>query len=863
MSIDTALAALRFDLRFMENIVRWQRIPAQPARTALFPAELDSRLVTALNAEGIDELYTHQAAAISAALRGEHVAIATPAASGKTYCFNLPVLHRLLADPQGRALYLFPTKALAQDQLASISELATRLPAAAFAPGVYDGDTPSARRPKIRDSARILLSNPDMLHVGILPQHPRWAPFFAALRVVVIDEMHVYRGIFGSHVANVLRRLRRICSFYGSRPQFILASATIANPQELAERLVEAPITLVGPEENGAPQGEKHFVFYNPPIIDPELGIRKSHRAEAANLASHFLEHDTQTIVFTRSRLGTELLLAQLKDGRTAHAARQIHGYRGGYLPHERRQIERGLREGEVRTVVATNALELGIDIGRLDAAILAGYPGSIAGTRQQLGRAGRRSKESVGILVAGMAPLDQFVVSHPQWLLTGAPEHARLNPDNPVILAGHLACAAAELPLQEGEPFGSNHHIASVCEELIATGQLYQSGGRCYWAGENSPAPALSLRSAGPDRVVIQMTAPDDRRSTIGEVDVPSVPLLVYPGAVYLHEGSTYMVESLDLTMGIANVRRTEVDFFTVPSIDTQVEMLSDAAGPSGGGTRQDPSGETGSPSYLSGWGDARITRSPTGYKILRRGTNEILGLGDISLPPATMETEACWLSFPEQMIEPLKAEGMWLSDPNEYGANWPAQRGAARKRDGYRCQGCGTPEPPGKQHDVHHKVPFRAFTADATRREGLPATQAWQIANRLANLVTLCPACHRRAEATIRTRSGLSGLAALIIGVAPLFLMCDPGDLGVQVEPQDAVSGRPTITVYEQTPGGVGYAEQVCRSLRAILIAARELVMRCPCQRGCPACVGPVLEHEYSLDTKALALALLTAAL
>ena len=485
MSVETALQALRLEPRFMRNIARWEITPARPARYAPFPPELHPRLIDALAARGVTALYTHQAEAVAAELRDEHVAVVTPAASGKTLCYNLPVLNHLLADPSARALYLFPTKALAQDQLAELRELTgllngepetgrhvdkggkrLQVPGSSSHPlllspegtppitcATYDGDTPSAQRAKVRDASRIILSNPDMLHAGILPQHPRWAGFFANLRIVVIDEMHVCRGVFGSHIANVLRRLRRICRFYGSNPQFILASATIANPAELAERLVEAPVTLIGPERDGAPQSEKHMLFYNPPLIDPDLGLRRSSSLEASDLAAQFLAHSVQTIVFARARLTMELILTYLrensgaapiteptKDGHEASAISQrpsaishkppaIRGYRGGYLPGERREIEKGLREGSVRGVVATSALELGIDIGALDAAVLAGYPGTVASARQQMGRAGRRRGSSIGVLVAGAGAMDQYILAHPQWLLARSPEHRAHQP--------------------------------------------------------------------------------------------------------------------------------------------------------------------------------------------------------------------------------------------------------------------------------------------------------------------------------------------------------------------------------------------------------------------------------------------------
>jgi DEAD/DEAH box helicase domain-containing protein len=909
MSVETALQALRLEPRFMRNVARWEITPARPAQYAPFPPELDPRLINALAARGVTALYTHQADAVAAALRGEHVAVVTPAASGKTLCYNLPVLNRLLADPGARALYLFPTKALAQDQLAELRELTGLLNGeretsrqvdkgekrlqilGSYSPpllgpsappltcATYDGDTPSAQRAKVRDAARIILSNPDMLHTGILPQHPRWASFFPNLRVVVIDEMHVCRGVFGSHIANVLRRLRRICRFYGSDPQFILASATIANPAELAERLVEAPVTLIAPERDGAPQSEKHVLFYNPPLIDPDLGLRRSNSLEASDLAAHLLAHDIQTIVFARARLTMELILTYLRE--TSHQVSghrnqasatphlrppqvgagldlqpsafslqpsAIRGYRGGYLPNERREIEKGLREGSVRGVVATSALELGIDIGALDAAVLAGYPGTVASARQQMGRAGRRRGASIGVLVAGAAAMDQYILAHPEWLLARSPEHARINPDNEVILAHHLVCAAAEMPIEKKERFLDKlpGMAIDLLDDLVEIGQLYHSGGRFYWAGDGSPANAVSLRTASPERIIIQAADAGGEPQVIGELERGSAPILLYEGAIYLHEGQSYLVERLDWEAGLARVRATEVDFYTRPISSEKIEVLQ---------TIDDRRWSM----VNSAWGDVRVISQTTGYKIIRRTTQEVLGFGQVDLPEQVLETQACWLSLAPELIERLKAVGAWYSDPNEYGANWTTQRDAARARDGYRCQGCGIAEAPGRQHDVHHRVPFRAFLADPTLRGGLAQGLAWQAANLLENLVTLCPACHRRAEAGVRIRSGLGGAATLLAGVAPIFLMCDPHDLGMLAEPQDPASGQPSITLYEGVPGGIGYAEQLFASMPELLRAAHDLVMSCPCEHGCPACVGPVIEHEYALDTKALATALL----
>jgi DEAD/DEAH box helicase domain-containing protein len=905
MSVESALQALRLQPKFMRNVARWVHVPARSARYAPFPAGLDPRLVEAMAARGVGQLYAHQAEAVVAGLRGEHVAVITPAASGKTLCYNLPVLNRLLADPTARALYLYPTKALTQDQLAELhawqerlaegengrageSEKRVSLPLsrspALFTAAAYDGDTPSAQRTKIRDGARVVLSNPDMLHAGILPQHPRWAAFFANLAAVVIDEMHVYRGVFGSHVANVLRRLRRICRFYGSEPQFFLASATIANPDAVAERMVEAPVTVIGPERDGAPQGAKEIVFYNPPMLDPALGIRRSSSLEASDLAAHFLAHDVQTIVFARTRLATELVLTELRTAnsewrdvtrhsslvtdQTSNVKRQtIRGYRGGYLPTERREIERGLRDGAVRAVVATNALELGIDIGQLDAAVLAGYPGTIASTRQQMGRAGRRQGVAVGVLVAAADAIDQYLIAHPEYVLERSPEHARLNPDNEVILAGHLACAAAELPFDEDERFGMRvaaspaNPIPDLLADLVEAGKLYRAGGRYFWAGEGSPATAIGLRSSSPERVIIQSPDAQGKPQVIGEIERSSVLRFLYEGAIYLHEGMSYLVERLDWEAGVATVRPVEVDFYTRPIIGETIEVLATHKSTQqiANGILPDAQSAIGNPQSAITWGDVRVVSRATGYKILRRGTNETLGFGQIDLPEQSIETQGCWLAFSEALVDRLRSAGLWLSDPNDYGPNWPRQRDAVRARDGYRCQGCGVVEMAGKQHDVHHRIPFRAFVADSTRRNGLPADQAWEAANVLDNLVTLCPACHRRAEASVRIRSGLGGVAALLAGVAPLFLMCDPGDLGVVAEPQAPGSALPTITVFEHTPGGVGYAEQLYRSMPALLEAGLDLVRSCPCAQGCPSCVGPVLEHDYALDAKALARAIL----
>ncbi len=584
MELASLLDTLRRDRDFIGNVTAWEHIPARPARYADFPPALDRRLVEMARRLGFSPLYTHQAEAVDAVLGGESVVMVAGTASGKSLAYHLPALQFALQDPHATALYLFPTKALAQDQAAALADLiATLEPDPPIPVNVYDGDTSSDRRTKIRREGGIVISNPDMLHVGILPYHARWAGFFQNLRLVVLDELHTYRGVFGSHMANVIRRLRRICRFHGSNPVFVCTSATIANPQELAGRLLEAPVRLI--DQDGAPRGEKHIILYNPPTIDPKLGIRRSYTLETRSLAGRFLAAHTQTIVFARARLTTELLLGYLRD-EVEHVGlprESVRGYRGGYLPLERREIERGLRAGEVQGVVATNALELGVDIGSLGAALLAGYPGTIASTWQQFGRAGRRADVSVGVLVASGAPLDQYIATHPAYIFERSPENALINPDNLVILVNHLRCAAYELPFEDGEPFGQFADAQAVLDVLAEDGEVHHSGSMYRWVSDAYPAADFSLRTNTQDVIVVQDHTGGEP-VVIGEVDRDSAPIMVYTGAVYLHEDTQYLIEELDWEQGLAIARRADLDYYTDASSTTDVtveeEAKSDLAG-------------------------------------------------------------------------------------------------------------------------------------------------------------------------------------------------------------------------------------------------------------------------------------------
>jgi len=840
-SFSQLLARWQTDPRFMDNVTVWRTLPAVPPTYADWPALLNERVVAAARRQGIERPYSHQAEAMDAVLHGKHVVMVTGTASGKTLGYNAPVLPTLLNTPADRALYIFPTKALAQDQLVAFNHLAEAAISNAPRAATYDGDTPQAVRKKIRQSSRLIITNPDMLHSGILPHHPRWRKFFATLRYVVIDELHTYRGVFGSHVANVLRRLRRICAFYGANPQFIGASATIANPHEHALTLLDLsePHRLHVVAHDGSPRGKKHIIFFNPPVIDEKLALRRGVVVTTNDIARQLLAENAQTAVFARSRLTVEVLLTYLRDfaAERGWSTTSVRGYRGGYLPTARREIEAGLRDGAVQGVVATNALELGVDIGGLSATVLAGYPGTIASTWQQFGRAGRRQGESVAMLVASQAPLDQFLMAHPYYFFDRSPEHARIDPDNLMIVLSHIQCAAYELPFQTDEPFGLFPNPTEILEHLVQEGQLRESGGRYHWMGANYPAETVSLRAAGMHTVAITVNQAQGAVNTIGEVDAASAPMLVHPGAIYLHEGESFQITALDLEGGRAEAVPVEVGYYTQPHVSTEIEVLK---------TEEHDS----APPLERARGMVDVSTHVTGYKQVRRYTHETLGFNEVNLPPQSFETTAYWLTLPDGVLETLRAAGVWHRDPPDYGPAdlWQRQRNAARTRDGFRCRRCGAPESPNRQHDVHHIRPLRLFLEEATHN-GVDPRTVYPQAHALNNLMTLCPSCHRRAETVVRTANAWGGLAHALHNLAPLFLMCDPRDIGVTFESIPSADTRPTITLYDTIPWGLGFADQLFDLHDELLAAALELARGCSCQRGCPACVGPPPEDRLNL--------------
>jgi DEAD/DEAH box helicase domain-containing protein len=628
---DEAIAALLASPELAPLVAAHRVLEPRPPRHAPWPKGIDPRLVTALRERGVEAPYTHQAATYDAVRAGRNVVVVTPTASGKTLCYNLPVIDEVARDEAARALYLFPTKALAADQLVELRALAGAA-GIGLKTHTYDGDTPANIRSVVRAAGQVVITNPDMLHSAILPHHTKWFKLFENLRYVVIDELHTYRGLFGSHVANVVRRLRRICNHYGADPVFICASATIANPGELAQRVLDASVEVV--EENGAPAGRKHVLVINPPVANAELGIRGSALLTGQRLAERLIRGGVQTIAFARSRTAVEVLTSYLRETFEPPPGHPhtIRGYRGGYLPNERHEIEAGLRDGRVRGVVATNALELGIDIGSLDAAISIGYPGTIASAWQQMGRAGRRAGTSLAALVCSSSPIDQFLAAHPQYLFDSSPEHGLINPDNLYVLMNHLRASTFELPVPAGERFGIDE-TPMVLDVLAEDGWIRRADDdRYYWSHENFPASDFSLRSGAPENVVIVDTTAD-RNRVLGEVDLFAAPLLVHPKAIYIHQGVQYHVDLLDWTERKAFVTRTDVDYYTDADLGVTLKVLEvfeEADAP---------------PAGLRQRGEVMVAWKVTMFKKLKYHTHENVGWGSIDLPETEMHTTATWL--------------------------------------------------------------------------------------------------------------------------------------------------------------------------------------------------------------------------
>ena len=767
-----------------EILTSVRHYPAREAQWADFPDWAHPHLRDAYRAKGIRKLYTHQAAAAETVHAGKNLVVVTPTASGKTLCYNLPILDAILTHSDTRALYLFPTKALAQDQLAELYDLNERLQNS-LGVSTYDGDTPGDARKAIREKSHIVLTNPDMLHTGILPHHTRWTRLFEYLKYIVIDELHTYRGVFGSHLCNVLRRLRRIARFYGREPQFICCSATIANPGELASRLIEADVEVQS--LNGAPSAEKTFVFYNPPVVNRALGIRRSYISEASRVSQEFLKHELQTMVFANSRLHTELILTYLQQANPQPPGRPeaIRGYRGGYLPNERREIERGLREGTIRGVVATSAMELGIDVGSLDAVVMAGYPGGIAATWQRAGRAGRRTGSSCAVLVASSSPLDQFIVRHPDYFFGNTPERAFIQPDNLEILINHLKCAAFELPITPIERFG-DVDMQDLCARLADAGYLHRAGENYHWTHEAYPADTISLRSVTSDNfIIIDITGPP---FVIGEVDFISALTTVHEKAIYLHGAEQFHVEHLDFKERKAYVKQVDVDYYTDAIRYTQVRILEIAE--TAFGLTPDSPRQSNSHSH----GDVLVRSQVVGFKKIKFFTNENIGSGKLELPENEMHTTSYWITLERPLLK------------------------------------------------------------------SLPYTVS-------------------------ERQSGMIGLLHALKSVATLLLMCDGRDLGTAIGERPPAPGsnhgvipteahdlnldssenwttvqreffEPNLYLFDAYPGGIGFSEPLFRGHELLVHKTRELIQTCPCEAGCPSCVGPAGDAAPRAKEAALAI-------
>ncbi len=699
-------------------------LPPRPANLVELP-ELHPELASALSRTGVERLYYHQRESYERVRAGENVVVATATASGKSLCYKIPAFENALMSAASRALFLYPTKALAQDQLGKIKTFGLR----GVHPATYDGDTPQAIRPDVRRRANIVLTNPDMLNVGVLPNHEAWADFLRNLRVVAVDEAHVLRGVFGSHVAVVLRRLRRAAALHGGDPRFVLASATIANPQELAESLTGLPFSLV--DEDGASSGERRVIFRNPPLLDKEKGERRSLLTEGALVFANLVSQGIRTIAFARTRKGAELIYRYAADRVGVDLARRISPYRAGYTARERREIEGRLFRGELLGVVSTSALELGVDVGSLDAVVCCGYPGSVASIWQQWGRAGRGSDPSLALYIAGRDALDQYLFENPKRVLGRRVEAARVTLENPYILGPHLLAAAHEAPLDAGDEEYFGPAYRGVAQEMMQAGALAASGGRLVYVGGESPARKLSLRSASSETVLIA----DEEGELIGTAEASRAPSELHPGATYLHRGMAYEVEELDLAAHRVLARRVPNRFYTRPRIETDVEILEEVV------KRDLANGAT------LGWGRVRTTDSVTYYKKIQVADDREVGIYPLDLPDVILETQALWLTLP--------------------------------------------PLPPGARPS------FESFGG----------------------------ALH----------AGEHGM----IGLLPLFAMCDRSDIGGLSTAIHRQTALPTIFVYDGYPGGVGISRRGYDAFESLARDTLGVIARCPCERGCPACI------------------------
>lgn len=794
-------------------------LAARQADTTDLPNDLPGSVTRALAARGVARLYRHQREAYDALGAGRDVLLTTGTASGKSLAYQLPILASQAVNPNATALLLFPTKALTRDQADALNVLAREVGLGESGIVTYDADTPSHSRSQLRRDVRTLLTNPDMLHAGILPHHPLWQRFLANLNVVVIDELHTYRGVFGAHVAGVIRRLMRLAQQYGANPPVVATSATLGNPREHAARMLGRDVHLI--DRDDAPHPAKQVTIARTPILNADTGIRRPVLQEASGIARLLASDGLQVLMFAGSRQGVEQAVLQLRPD-----VPTVRSYRSGLKADERRTIEAAMRSGEARIVVATNALELGIDVGSVDAVVLAGYPGSTASMLQQFGRAGRRDSPGLGVMVLGSGPMDQYLAANPDALFAGRAERALVNPDHLLVALDHLRCATFERPLPLTEPYGGLPavDVHALASHLVEDGEFHLAEGYAYWVGSAYPAEGVSLRRLGRDDVTLHTS--DGR--VVGLVDGPSARWMVHPGAVYVHDGQPYEVAHLDLRSHTATLQKANGERLTRANREVDVQPAGEHAytTQAGADVRM---------------GEVDVTERVTGYRVIERRTGRTLARHALGLPPTHMRTQGYAVAPNQALLAELRDAGVWGSDANDYGPDWPHIKKRVLDRDGRTCLACSATVPP---LHVHHRTPFRAFATAAD-------------ANRLDNLVTLCPSCHRKAEREVPVRSSLAAVAHVLRSLLPIWLLTDVRDVRVQADPASAmVDGRAALVITETIPGGVGLVDALADLHPRIMQAARDTVGACACQNGCPSCVGPAGDLGHGGKREALQL-------
>lgn len=812
---------IRENITHIKNIVSSQGLPYE------FPSFFHDDIKSALKSNNITHLYSHQLKAIDCIKLNKNVGVTSGPSSGKSLIYLLPVLNDLLNGDSTTAIFLFPTKALAYDQLqhirlfienSNLDNKRKKILASKF--NVYDGDTPKELRTNIRRQSQVILTNPDMLHFGILPNHDLWENFMEQLKYLVLDEAHVYNGVFGSHVANVIRRLKRVISLYHRSLLFVCTTATIGNPHDFLSNLIEEDLEFI--LEDGSPKSDKKIIFYNPPVVNQELGIRKNLHQETLRIVGDFYSNNMQTLVFHRSRKEVEKSLRFLQENNHNSKNFAATGYRSGYLAHDRRKIEEDFRTGRIKTLFSTNALELGVDIGNLQCVILSGYPGSITSTWQQIGRSGRTQNLSFAIFIASSHPIDQFIIKRPEYLLFQNPENALINPNNQSILMDHLINSIAEISLVEGEKFGilSWQIIQPILDQLVEIGILHKNKNKYSLLLPNNAREPFSLRNINSNSMKL-IEISDEERKIIGEIDFSSSFWMVHPHAIYLHLGEQYLVEDLNFEDYEVIMKKSSTNYFTEPIMKTTYEVMK----------LKDQHNLN---NLQTKFGQIQVTHQVTGYKEILWETNQKLSNHKLDLPETQIETDAFWFNIPDNIKDRLVNDNLWLNFQNDYGPGWKRYKDLIRKRDDFTCQKCGIHEDKSAHH-VHHIKPYKLF-------------ESMELANHPSNLMTLCASCHRIAELQVRVRSGLAGLSYLFRTLSPLFVMCSPNDIGVVTETKNTITGFDnSIIVYDNISYGLGMSHELFSKFPFILQEMLNHVSECGCHNGCPSCVGPISDEGY----------------